>query len=90
MENVRYLLVHSLSAQYLLCAIESLGIREIPLEADLHHTVHVLDDRLLHVDLDDHDLCGLPPEPSEIHIHREPRYVHIFLASPSDIHTLLM
>ena len=63
MENVRYFLVHYLSGCTVLtfCILESLGVREITIEVDLHHPVHVLDDRVLHVDLDDHDLCGLPP-----------------------------
>ena len=71
-------------------AIESLGVCEVPIEADLYYPVHVLDDRLLDVGLDDHDLCGLPPEPFEIHLHRQPRYVQIFRASLYSIDTLLM
>ena len=54
-------------------AIESLGIRKVPLEADLHHSVHVLDDRNKHECLDHHDLYLLRPQPDQIYIHGQPR-----------------
>ena len=48
--------IENVRKQFCLISLESMGIRKVSLQVDLYDSVYVLDDRLQHECLDNHDL----------------------------------